>query len=124
MAPKNSTQTPLSRPCFVKPTVNASTDESDPLLAHYTRFSHQPQNGALEQQCDFSAEEEPSWTQRAKCYLNEEITTQYTDFILLFCFLLTGIVDAGAYNAYQVFVSMVVRPPEPSIKFHSSLKLC
>jgi hypothetical protein len=97
----------------MKPTVNPSTDESDPLLAHYTRFSHQQQNGALEQQYDDSTDQKPPWTDHAKRYLNEDLDTQYTDFILLFCFLLTGIIDAGAYNAYQVFVSMVVRPLPP-----------
>ncbi len=43
--------------------------------------------------------------------LNEPIDTRWADLVLLVCFFVSGLVDAGAYNAYENFASMQVRRP-------------
>lgn len=43
-------------------------------------------------------------------YLRLDIDTTYTHRVLIVCFFLAGMIDAGAYNAYGCFVHMVVRP--------------
>lgn len=52
----------------------------------------------------------PSRLQRSKAYLMCDVDTRWTDSILIFCYFLSGMIDAGAYNAYECFVSMMVSP--------------
>lgn len=41
-------------------------------------------------------------------YLDAEISTRWADLVLIVCFFMAGLIDAGAYNAYQCFTSMQV----------------
>lgn len=45
----------------------------------------------------------------AKNHLNAEITTRWADLVLIVCFFICGLIDAGAYNAYECFTAMQVR---------------
>jgi hypothetical protein len=49
----------------------------------------------------------------SKQYLEAEITTRWADLTLIVCFFISGIIDAGAYNAYECFCSMQVCHPSP-----------
>lgn len=44
-----------------------------------------------------------------KYWMTSEVSTAWADLILLVCFFISGLVDSGAYNAYECFVSMQVR---------------
>jgi len=50
----------------------------------------------------------PSRGSRIKHYLNAQIDTRRADIILIICFFISGLTDAGAYNAWRVFLSMQV----------------
>ncbi|KAK3707534.1 hypothetical protein LTR37_012029 [Vermiconidia calcicola] len=43
---------------------------------------------------------------KLKRYLNADIETRWADLILVVCFFISGLIDAGAYNAYGCFSSM------------------
>ena len=43
---------------------------------------------------------------RARHYLNEKIRVDNAYIPLLVCCFLTGLIDAGSYNAWQVFMGM------------------
>ncbi|KAK3697798.1 hypothetical protein LTR37_017263 [Vermiconidia calcicola] len=43
---------------------------------------------------------------KLKRYLNADIGTRWADMILVVCFFISGLIDAGAYNAYGCFSSM------------------
>lgn len=53
-----------------------------------------------------SNEDEVHWL---KDYLTADIDTRWADLILIVCFLIAGLIDSGAYNAYECFTSMQVR---------------
>ena len=56
-------------------------------------------------------EPSPATTQlrNTKSYLNADLDTRWTDLILIACFGTSGLIDSGAYNAYNCFTSMMVR---------------
>ncbi|QDS71856.1 hypothetical protein FKW77_009993 [Venturia effusa] len=41
-----------------------------------------------------------------KRYLNAQIDTRRADVVLIICFFISGLTDAGAYNAWRIFLSM------------------
>ena len=45
-------------------------------------------------------------TATARRYLNENIRLDYAYLPLLVCCFLTGLIDAGSYNAWEVFMGM------------------
>ncbi|KAK4545821.1 hypothetical protein LTR36_002385 [Oleoguttula mirabilis] len=45
--------------------------------------------------------------QKVQGYLTADITTRWADLVLIVCFALSGLIDSGAYNAYECFVSMM-----------------
>ncbi|KAI7161049.1 hypothetical protein KC349_g3051 [Hortaea werneckii] len=47
-----------------------------------------------------------STVSKAKRYLSANVSNDYTDFILIVCFAISGLIDSGAYNAYSCFTSM------------------
>lgn len=47
-------------------------------------------------------------TSRFKRHFNAQIDTRRADVILIICFFISGLTDAGAYNAWKVFLSMQV----------------
>ena len=53
--------------------------------------------------------QEVSRIARTKQYLTADIDTQWADLILIVGFFISGLIDAGAYNAYQNFASMQVK---------------
>lgn len=84
-------------------------NESEPLLTspfrhydwHYESFRNPSDQSASQSQKARRA-------QSAKDYLNADIDTRWTDLILILCFAICGLIDSGAYNAYECFVSMQV----------------
>jgi hypothetical protein len=63
---------------------------------------------------------EISASAKVKDYLAAEVDTRWAELILIVCFFISGMIDAGAYNAYECFVSMQVRS---SLKLVSSTAL-
>lgn len=49
-----------------------------------------------------------TWNFRMKRHFNAQIDTRRADVILIICFFISGLTDAGAYNAWNVFLSMQV----------------
>lgn len=49
-----------------------------------------------------------SRSSRFKRHFNAQIDTRRADVILIICFFISGLTDAGAYNAWNVFLSMQV----------------
>ncbi|KAK5132728.1 hypothetical protein LTR08_008694 [Meristemomyces frigidus] len=45
--------------------------------------------------------------QKARSYLTADIDTRWTDLVLVVCFGESGLIDSGAYNAYNCFTSMM-----------------
>lgn len=78
--------------------------EGNPLLAdvnsHYITFDNSP-HGAYDKDGHTRAE-------KLKCYLTADVNTRWADLILIICFAISGLIDSGAYNAYECFVSMMV----------------
>lgn len=54
---------------------------------------------------------DPSIGARIWTFLNTNIHTNRADVLLIISFFISGMIDAGAYNAYECFTSMQVRPP-------------
>ncbi|KAK6429749.1 hypothetical protein LTR95_014102 [Oleoguttula sp. CCFEE 5521] len=85
------------------------SDERSRLL-HFERYSystqhpnphiHDPNTDAP------MSQKASSKVQQLKRHLLADLSIKYTDWILLLCFLISGMMDAGAYNAYSCFVSM------------------
>lgn len=48
-------------------------------------------------------------------YVNTNIDTHRADLPLIVSFFISGMIDAGAYNAYECFTSMQVRRPLRSL---------
>ena len=53
-------------------------------------------------------EQKVSATTKMKLYLTADIDKRWGDLILIVCFFISGLIDAGAYNAYGCFTSMQV----------------
>lgn len=47
-------------------------------------------------------------TTRIRKYLTADIDKRFADLVLIVCFCIAGLIDAGAYNAYECFTSMQV----------------
>ncbi|KAK5119687.1 hypothetical protein LTR85_007263 [Meristemomyces frigidus] len=79
--------------------------EGNPLLAgissHYITFAS-PEEAHKETYL--------SRAQQVKRYLTADITTRWADLVLIVCFALSGLIDSGAYNAYECFTSMMANP--------------
>jgi hypothetical protein len=86
-------------------------DERQRLLS-FQRYSYSvnssSQYEASQHEGSTSKKRAKSFLLRTKDYLNADITTRWADLVLLVCFFVSGMVDAGAYNAYSCFVSMQV----------------
>lgn len=52
--------------------------------------------------------QEGSHLTRLQDYLTSDIETHWAELPLIVCFFISGIIDAGAYNAYECFCSMQV----------------
>jgi hypothetical protein len=46
---------------------------------------------------------------QVKQYLTANVSTRWADLVFVVCFFVSGLIDAGAYNAYENFASMQVR---------------
>lgn len=104
-----------SRPRFPTATTTVTTDERQPLLAHYTRFSDQIPSIRQPTRSHSTYNRSSglaSWPRRAVAQLQVDISSRHTEWLLLACFFVNGMVDAGAYNAYECFVGMVVSSPK------------
>ncbi|KAM0716556.1 hypothetical protein Q7P37_008001 [Cladosporium fusiforme] len=85
-------------------------DERQSLLSFYQRYSYRERPG----DGDIHGNIPPprgdiSRLERAKDYLCTDVSTRWADLVLMVCFMISGLVDSGAYNAYSCFVSMQVR---------------
>ena len=49
-----------------------------------------------------------STSAKVKDYLAAEVDSRWTELVLIVCFFISGMIDAGAYNAYECFCSMQV----------------
>ncbi|KAK6396407.1 hypothetical protein LTR65_009491 [Meristemomyces frigidus] len=61
--------------------------------------------------------------QKVQGYLTADITTRWADLVLIVCFALSGLIDSGAYNAYECFVSMMVRDCKPQPPTQADLSM-
>ncbi|EEA22104.1 hypothetical protein TMatcc_008469 [Talaromyces marneffei ATCC 18224] len=68
----------------------AQPRETDPLLPHDTGNSHDNNNAI----------------QRLRRHLNNPVSTHHTDLILLYCYIITGLLDSSAVFIWGSFVSM------------------
>ncbi|GAB7364505.1 hypothetical protein MBLNU230_g5314t1 [Neophaeotheca triangularis] len=93
-------------------TPNSATDGTNEheTLLHSTN-AHQNSYGAtipnsLDEEAAHQKSLALSRLARLKTHLNTSITPSWTDLILVTCFFIAGLVDSGAYNAYETFTSM------------------
>lgn len=47
-----------------------------------------------------------SWSSRLKAHLNRDISTAHTDLLMLYCYIITGLLDSSAILVWDSFVSM------------------
>ncbi|TID22091.1 hypothetical protein E6O75_ATG10885 [Venturia nashicola] len=47
-----------------------------------------------------------TWSSKFKRHFNAQIDTKRADIILIICFFVSGLTDSGAYNAWNIFLSM------------------
>ena len=75
--------------------------EGNPLLAGISR-DYITFNGTDES----TSRDDLSRLGKVRGYLTADISTRWADLILIVCFALSGLIDSGAYNAYECFTSM------------------
>ena len=81
--------------------------EERPLLRSFPNPSRYGRQRQIQQ---IKSQDRPT-VERIKQYLAAEITTRWADLTLIACFFISGVIDAGAYNAYECFCSMQVFLP-------------
>lgn len=81
----------------------ASSDEERPLLRSF------PNPSRYGPQIPIIKLRESSLWARVQEYLNSDIDTRWAELQLIVSFFISGMIDAGAYNAYECFCSMQVR---------------
>jgi len=103
-----------SRPQDPQHADGSKPDERQSLLSFYQRYSYSshgnqgPRRRNTDTNSLLNGQNISSKWQDAKVYLNADVSTRWTDIILIACFFISGLVDSGTYNAYQCFVSMQV----------------
>ena len=105
-------------------------EERQSLLSFYQRYSYSTHGGQSPRRRNtdtnslLSPQNISSNWQDAKTYLNAELSTKWAEIVLFACFFVSGFVDAGAYNAYECFISMQVRAFDPCRFFSVSGSRC
>jgi hypothetical protein len=105
-APQTRFKDPPIRPGHFK-----TADERRSLLSFYQRYSYRdgPREGNHNVNGNNSSPPGPSTTlQKVKSHLSADVSTRWADLVLMVCFMVSGLVDSCAYNAYSCFVSMQV----------------
>jgi len=98
----------------LRPSVFKSTDERRSLLSFYQRYSYRdgPREGNNHNNVNGNNSSSPpspaTLLQKAKSHLSADVSTRWADLVLMVCFMMSGLVDSCAYNAYSCFVSMQV----------------
>jgi hypothetical protein len=88
--------------------ISPKTPDERQRLLHFQRYSYSVYNNTHENTSTLPLPNVTSRMQNVKAYLSADISTGWADLVLLACFFISGMVDAGAYNAYECFVSMQV----------------
>lgn len=81
---------------------DSRNNDARPLLRSFPNPSNY---GALHH----AKQDNISTTARLARHLTAEINTRHADLVLIVCFFVSGLIDAGAYNAFYVFTSLQVR---------------
>lgn len=86
-----------------------ASDERQSLLSFYQRYSYRdgPRDSIPNGNIPPPAGDETR-LEAAISYLTADVSTRWADLVLMVCFMISGLVDSGAYNAYSCFVSMQV----------------
>lgn len=93
----------------IRPGHFKSSDERRSLLSFYQRYSYRdgPREGNHNVNGNNSSPPGPATIlQKVKSHLSADISTRWADLVLMVCFMVSGLVDSCAYNAYNCFVSM------------------
>jgi len=61
-----------------------------------------------------------NWRGRARKYFSQNIRVQNAYLPLLVCCFITGLIDAGSYNAWHVFMGMQTGKSSPTREYRSS----
>ena len=77
-------------------------------LLSFQRYSYSTASNGGHRNSTLSQVEDSSGLEKAKHYFSATVSTRWADLILLVCFFMSGLTDAGAYNAYECFTSMQV----------------
>ena len=97
---------------------NDGDPSRQPLLPTRRPNNHnddQHQNGTATAQKHATNDDGPKPTStKIKTFLNTNVSSHRADIPLILSFFISGLIDAGAYNAYQCFTSMQVRPTPPN----------
>lgn len=67
---------------------------------------HQFPSGESTPLLDNHSHQKPPFLTRLRKHLHAEVTTQWTDLLLIFCYLITGLIDSAAVFIWGSFVSM------------------
>lgn len=59
------------------------------------------------------------WRGRARQFFSQDIRVQNAYLPLLVCCFITGLIDAGSYNAWKVFISMQTGGSPHTREYHS-----
>jgi hypothetical protein len=104
----------------IRPGHFKSNDERRSLLSFYQRYSYRdgPREGNHNVNGNHSSPPGPTTILgKVKSHLSADVSTRWADLVLMVCFMVSGLVDSCAYNAYSCFVSMQVSLPIESNQF-------
>ncbi|KAK5174057.1 uncharacterized protein LTR77_001137 [Saxophila tyrrhenica] len=80
----------------------AQNSDNRPLLRSFPR----PSGYGTQYLTGSDEGNDASTSEKVKDYLMADVAVRWADLVLVVCFFVSGVIDAGAYNAYENFASM------------------
>lgn len=105
----------------LRPHAPKLSEERQLLLSFYQRYSYRDGPRDPNVNSNIPPPVVATKSQKLQQYLLADVSTRWADLILIVCFLISGLVDSGAYNAYSCFVSMQASRPALSSNHNSPL---